>query len=124
MSSDGPQQRHFPYFFWLLTNDSRRRSKFRFQRFVLLETTHAQDTEPDHAAFRVHTLHDSVVPGFLHVAGGLGELFLQVIRFRVEPDFPFVGHNSSPAYFPYFLFGFSRTSVTAVSRAEERLGLG
>jgi hypothetical protein len=70
----------------------------RFQRLSLFETAHAHDTKTDEMTSRVHALHHGVVFGFPHVTGSARKPHFKIIGFRVEPDFYFVGHKSSPAF--------------------------
>jgi hypothetical protein len=48
-------------------------------------------------ALCIHTLHHGVMLGFFFVASDVGKTDFEEIRFRVEPDFYFIGHKSSPA---------------------------
>ena len=58
---------------------------------------HAEDTETDDVALRVHPFHDGVVGGFLLVSGRVREADFEKVRLGVEPYFYFVGHRSSPS---------------------------
>ena len=67
-----------------------------FQRLRFPVLAHAEDTETDDVALRVHPFHDGIVRGFLFVARCVGETDFEKVRLGVEPYFYFVGHRSSP----------------------------
>src|SRR4029453_8816948 len=67
------------------------------QRLVFFEATHAEDTEPNDVAFIIHTFGHCIVARFFLITRGVGKPHFKVVRFRVEPDFYFFGHKSSPA---------------------------
>ncbi len=55
------------------------------------------DAETNDMACRIHAFHDGIVFGFLLVPGGIRKTDFKEIHFRIEPDFYFIGHKSSPA---------------------------
>ena len=50
------------------------------------------------STFFIHALHHDVVLGLLFVTGCIGKADFKEIGFRVEPQFYFVGHKSSPVF--------------------------
>src|SRR5271154_6048772 len=73
-------------------------NQISFQRLVFSKIGQAHDAEADDASLRVHTLHHGIVLGFLVITGGIGKTDFKEIRLRIEPNFYFIGHKSSPAF--------------------------
>jgi hypothetical protein len=73
-------------------------NQIRLQRIGFLEAVYAHDAEADDVAFDIHTFHHGIVLGFLLVTAGVRKSPFEIIGFRVEPDFYFGGHKSSPAF--------------------------
>src|SRR5207248_8513388 len=72
------------------------RREFGFQWPTFSKTADAEDTKPQHTSLFIYTLHHSIMSSRTHEARCLAELHLQVIAFRVKPDFYFFGHMVSP----------------------------
>ena len=92
------------------------RCEFGFQRLLFCEATYAENAETDHVAVRVHALHHRVVRSLFHIAGRFFELDLKLVGFKIEPEFYFVDHKSSPA-----LGLFVRYAVTTKASASSYL---
>ena len=72
--------------------------KVSLQRLGFFEPAHAKNAETNDITLRVHPLHYRVMRGFFFITSRIGKTDFKEIRLRVEPDFYFFGHKSSPVF--------------------------
>jgi hypothetical protein len=72
--------------------------EFGFEGMIFLESAYSEHTETDDTALLVHAPHHRVASRRPHVTGRVRKGHLELIMFRVKPQFYFIDHNLSPAF--------------------------
>jgi hypothetical protein len=78
---------------------------------IFPESAYAEHAEANDTALLIHPLHDRIAPRRPHVTVRIGKGHFEVINFRVEPEFYFVGHNVSPNQLIDFAYRYAALQI-------------
>ncbi|MEY2579791.1 MAG: hypothetical protein QOI49_2615 [Verrucomicrobiota bacterium] len=78
---------------------------------IFPESAYAEHAETNDVALLIHALHDPIVSRRPHVTGPVRKRHFEIINFRVEPEFYFVGHNVSPNQLIDFAYRYAALQI-------------